>query len=160
MRLQQKNARKEQVGPAGRQGLHARPQRRQCPHGRTVTARPPRSSSARAIARLILKEDPKSPKEQGEIGPAGDDAAAGPGSFIGHEGMDGDHHVEARPEAVLDVLTDPEACARWAPIPFDVEDLRTPRLRCGSRARVSGRLAGSASASTCRSTRPSTAACA
>ena len=50
--------------------------------------------------------------------------------------------IEARPEAVLDVLTDPEACARWAPIPFDVEDLRTPRLRCGSRARVSGRLAG------------------
>jgi Polyketide cyclase / dehydrase and lipid transport len=50
--------------------------------------------------------------------------------------------VDARPEAVLDVLTDPHACARWAPIPFDVEDLRTPRLRCGSTARVSGRLAG------------------
>jgi uncharacterized protein YndB with AHSA1/START domain len=50
--------------------------------------------------------------------------------------------VDAQPEAVLDVLTDPEACARWAPIPFDVEDLRTPRLRCGSRARVSGKLAG------------------
>ena len=50
--------------------------------------------------------------------------------------------IDARPEAVLDVLTDPEACARWAPIPFDVEDLRTPRLRCGSRARVSGKLAG------------------
>ena len=50
--------------------------------------------------------------------------------------------VDARPEAVLDVLTDPEACARWAPIPFDVEDLRTPRLTCGSRARVSGKLAG------------------
>ena len=50
--------------------------------------------------------------------------------------------VDARPEAVLDVLTDPEACARWAPIAFDIEDLRTPRLRCGSRARVSGKLAG------------------
>ena len=50
--------------------------------------------------------------------------------------------IEARPEAIFDVLTDPEACARWAPIPFDVEDLRTPRLRCGSRARVSGKLAG------------------
>jgi hypothetical protein len=50
--------------------------------------------------------------------------------------------VDAGPEAVLDVLTDPEACARWAPIPFDVEDLRTPRLTCGSRARVSGKLAG------------------
>jgi Polyketide cyclase / dehydrase and lipid transport len=50
--------------------------------------------------------------------------------------------IDARPEAVLDVLTDPDACARWAPIPFDIEDLRTPRLLCGSRARVSGRLAG------------------
>jgi uncharacterized protein YndB with AHSA1/START domain len=50
--------------------------------------------------------------------------------------------IDARPEAVLDVLTDPDACARWAPIPFDVEDLRTPRLRCGSLARVRGRLAG------------------
>jgi uncharacterized protein YndB with AHSA1/START domain len=50
--------------------------------------------------------------------------------------------VDAQPEAVLDILTDPEACARWAPIPFDVEDLRTPRLRCGSKARVSGKLAG------------------
>ena len=50
--------------------------------------------------------------------------------------------IEAGPEAVLDILTDPKACARWAPIAFDVEDLRTPRLRCGSRARVSGRLAG------------------
>ena len=50
--------------------------------------------------------------------------------------------IEARPEAIFDVLTDPEACARWAPIPFDVEDLRTPRLRCGSKARVSGKLAG------------------
>jgi hypothetical protein len=29
--------------------------------------------------------------------------------------------VMARPEAVLDVLTDPRACARWAPVPFDVE---------------------------------------
>ena len=68
--------------------------------------------------------------------------------------------IEARPEAVFDVLTDPEACARWAPIPFDVEDLRTPRLRCGSRARVSGRLAGRRVGFAWRSTRRSTAACA
>ena len=26
--------------------------------------------------------------------------------------------IDARPEAVLDVLTDPEACAPWAPIPI------------------------------------------
>jgi hypothetical protein len=50
--------------------------------------------------------------------------------------------VMARPEAVLDVLTDPRACARWAPVPFDVEGLNAPRLVAGSRARVSGRLAG------------------
>jgi hypothetical protein len=48
----------------------------------------------------------------------------------------------ARPEDVLDVLTDPEAAARWAPVPFDVEELDGPRLESGSRARVSGKLAG------------------
>ena len=46
----------------------------------------------------------------------------------------------ARPAAVLDMLTDPDACARWAPVPFDVESGR--RLRAGTRERVSGRLAG------------------
>ena len=50
--------------------------------------------------------------------------------------------VDAAPEAVLDVLTDPDAIARWAPLPFDVDDLDTPRLVTGSTARVSGRLAG------------------
>ena len=49
--------------------------------------------------------------------------------------------VRARPEAVLDVLTDPEAARRWAPIEFDVDGVRG-RLRSGSRAYVSGRLAG------------------
>ncbi len=49
--------------------------------------------------------------------------------------------AEAHPAAVLHVLTDPDACARWAPVPFDVED-DTRRLATGSRARISGRLAG------------------
>jgi hypothetical protein len=48
----------------------------------------------------------------------------------------------ARPEAVLDVLTDPDAVARWAPVEFFVDELTHPRLASGSRARVSGRLAG------------------
>ena len=48
----------------------------------------------------------------------------------------------ARPQDVLDVLTDPEACARWAPLPFDVEEFGGRRLATGSRARVSGSLAG------------------
>jgi hypothetical protein len=50
--------------------------------------------------------------------------------------------VEARPETVLDLLTDPDACARWAPVAFDVEELSCRRLAAGSRAYVSGRLAG------------------
>ena len=50
--------------------------------------------------------------------------------------------VDAGPDAVLAILTDPEACARWAPIDFDVDELRGRRLRGGSRARVSGKLAG------------------
>lgn len=48
----------------------------------------------------------------------------------------------AGPEAVLDVLTDPDACRRWAPMPFDVSGLADDRLRAGSRARVTGKLAG------------------
>ena len=50
--------------------------------------------------------------------------------------------IDARPEAVLAVLTDPDAVARWAPVPFAVSGLREKRLRAGSRAYVSGRLAG------------------
>ncbi|HEU4658663.1 MAG TPA: SRPBCC family protein [Capillimicrobium sp.] len=50
--------------------------------------------------------------------------------------------VDASPEAVLDALCDPEACARWAPVRFEVRDLRARRLHAGARARVAGRLAG------------------
>jgi hypothetical protein len=50
--------------------------------------------------------------------------------------------TSARPAEVLDVLTDPEACRRWAPMPFEVEELDAPRLCAGARARVFGRLAG------------------
>ena len=49
--------------------------------------------------------------------------------------------TEARPEAILAALTDPDACARWSPVAFDVED-DAGRLRAGTRTRVSGRLAG------------------
>lgn len=49
--------------------------------------------------------------------------------------------LPAPPDAVLSLLTDPEACARWAPLPFDVED-DTDRLRTGTRTRVSGKLGG------------------
>jgi polyketide cyclase/dehydrase/lipid transport protein len=50
--------------------------------------------------------------------------------------------IGAHPAAVLDVLTDPDALARWAPVPFAVDELGGERLLAGSRARVSGRLAG------------------
>jgi hypothetical protein len=48
----------------------------------------------------------------------------------------------ARPAEVLDVLTDPEAARRWAPIAFELESRNVKRLHAGARARVSGRLAG------------------
>ena len=50
--------------------------------------------------------------------------------------------VDAPPEAVLDVLTDPGACARWAPVDFDVSGVSGRRLVAGSKPRVRGRLAG------------------
>jgi uncharacterized protein YndB with AHSA1/START domain len=50
--------------------------------------------------------------------------------------------VDAPPAEVLQVLTDPDACTRWAPVAFELEDIDGPRLRAGSTARVNGRLAG------------------
>jgi hypothetical protein len=50
-------------------------------------------------------------------------------------------NVKAKPEAVLAMLTDPEAARRWAPIDFDVDGVRG-RLTSGSKAYVTGRLAG------------------
>jgi uncharacterized protein YndB with AHSA1/START domain len=46
----------------------------------------------------------------------------------------------ATPESVLDVLTDPAAARRWAPVDFEVGE--ASRLSAGARTRVSGRLAG------------------
>lgn len=46
------------------------------------------------------------------------------------------------PERIIDVLTDPDACTRWSPIDFEVEELEGKRLRTGSKARISGRVAG------------------
>jgi Polyketide cyclase / dehydrase and lipid transport len=50
--------------------------------------------------------------------------------------------LEGMPDQVLDLLTDPDAIARWAPIGFDVLDLEDERLRAGTHARVQGALAG------------------
>jgi hypothetical protein len=50
--------------------------------------------------------------------------------------------VAGLPDEVLAMLTEPEAIARWTPVPFELIDLDTDRLVTGSRARVLGRLAG------------------
>jgi len=50
--------------------------------------------------------------------------------------------VHGTPESVLTVLTDPEACSRWSPVGFELDELDEPRLITGSRARVGGRIAG------------------
>jgi hypothetical protein len=46
------------------------------------------------------------------------------------------------PEQVLDLLTEPAAIARWAPIDFEVSDHEGQRLRAGTHTRVCGILAG------------------
>jgi carbon monoxide dehydrogenase subunit G len=51
-------------------------------------------------------------------------------------------HVAADPEVVLAVLTDPDACRRWSPVPFDVDAAGADRLAAGTRMRVSGQLVG------------------
>jgi hypothetical protein len=50
--------------------------------------------------------------------------------------------IGAQSEQVMDVLTRPCAISSWAPVPFEVEGLRSDRLTTGSRARVAGMLGG------------------
>jgi hypothetical protein len=42
----------------------------------------------------------------------------------------------------MEILTRPCAISAWAPVPFEVEGLRSDRLETGSHARVAGKLAG------------------
>jgi hypothetical protein len=50
--------------------------------------------------------------------------------------------VAGRPDNVLEVLTEPNAIARWAPVEFELVDGRCDRLRSGDSVRVRGFLAG------------------
>ena len=50
--------------------------------------------------------------------------------------------LSGTPAEILDLLTQPEAIARWSPVPFEVVELAEGRLVAGSRARVRGHLAG------------------
>jgi hypothetical protein len=51
-------------------------------------------------------------------------------------------NVTGSPEDVIAILSDPNSIRRWSPIEFDVDGIDSDRLEAGSRARVSGRLAG------------------
>jgi len=53
-----------------------------------------------------------------------------------------DTAIGADPGQVMDVLTRPCAISAWAPVPFEVEGLKSDRLETGSKARVAGMLAG------------------
>ena len=50
--------------------------------------------------------------------------------------------VNGEPEHVLEVLTDPGSARRWSPIGFELEELDGDRLRSGTRAVLTGKLAG------------------
>jgi hypothetical protein len=50
--------------------------------------------------------------------------------------------VMGEPEAVLAVLTDPDAARRWSPIGFELEQIEGDRLRSGTNAVLTGKLAG------------------
>jgi hypothetical protein len=50
--------------------------------------------------------------------------------------------VSAESHHVLQVLTDPAACGRWAPVAFTTDQAPGERLRAGTRTRLRGRIAG------------------
>jgi hypothetical protein len=50
--------------------------------------------------------------------------------------------VMGGPEDVLQVLTDPCAARRWSPVGFELEQIEGDRLRSGTQAVLTGRLAG------------------
>src|SRR5213079_1016658 len=50
--------------------------------------------------------------------------------------------VMGGPEDVLAVLTDPCAARRWSPIGFELEQIEGDRLRSGTHAVLTGKLAG------------------
>ncbi|HUE25372.1 MAG TPA: SRPBCC family protein [Solirubrobacteraceae bacterium] len=50
--------------------------------------------------------------------------------------------IPGSPTEILELLTEPEAIARWAPVPFEVVALDGRRLQSGSQARVAGKLMG------------------
>src|SRR5687768_7235858 len=50
--------------------------------------------------------------------------------------------AKATPDQILEVLTHPDEIRRWSPVDFDVDELDASRLSAGTRARVTGKVAG------------------
>jgi uncharacterized protein YndB with AHSA1/START domain len=50
--------------------------------------------------------------------------------------------TKATPDQVLEVLTHPDEIRRWSPIDFELDELDDVRLTAGTRARVTGKVAG------------------
>jgi len=50
--------------------------------------------------------------------------------------------VTAEPAQLLEVLTDPAACGRWAPVAFSSDQAPGERLEAGTRTTLRGRIAG------------------
>jgi hypothetical protein len=50
--------------------------------------------------------------------------------------------IDATPDQLLALLTDPDAVGRWSPLEFDLERLGCEQLAPGCDARVTGSLAG------------------
>jgi hypothetical protein len=50
--------------------------------------------------------------------------------------------VHATPQQVIETLTDTDACARWSPIAFRLDDFDGTHLRPDTTTRVSGRFVG------------------
>lgn len=53
-----------------------------------------------------------------------------------------DTTLPGSPSQILQLLTEPQRIAGWAPVPFEVLELDGARLATGSQARVAGKLAG------------------
>jgi hypothetical protein len=82
------------------------------------------------------------PSGDRQIGCWGDDARATNPDAAPMSTWSTHTNVSGTPDDVIAVLADPDSIRRWSPIDFDVDGIDGERLESGSRARVSGRLAG------------------
>jgi hypothetical protein len=64
------------------------------------------------------------------------------GSLVAMSNWTATTTANATPEQILEVLTHPDSIRLWSPVDFDVDELDAKRLAAGTRARVTGKLAG------------------